>query len=100
MSQSKPEQPPGMSRMMWLGKVFDLVQWVVLLLGIVAILRWGVLPIATEIKGTSTSFDFSFGLTLSLAVNLALGGGLILSEVDRRAVKKKLTSQRAGEHRR
>lgn len=57
---------------------------------IIAILRLGVLPIVEEVAGENTTFEFSFVVNISIALNIMLGVALTFSEVGRRRANKEL----------
>lgn len=89
------DEPDDATKLLYiLTLAFRLMRVAIFLLGALAITRWGLLPIVKVVAGTDTNFNFSFGVNISIFLNVALGGGLVLSEVERRKGKKELDSRR------
>jgi hypothetical protein len=90
-SRGVPENFTAVVTLTW---IFRVVFAAVMIAGIILVIRMGLVPLAHEIKGTNTTFNFSFGITISLILNLGLAAGLLASEVDRRGANRELRNTR------
>jgi hypothetical protein len=52
-------------------------------------------PIARDIAGQTTDFNFNMGLEVSIGLNVVLGGAAAAAEVGRRRTRRRLTEMEA-----
>ena len=83
--------PPKAAVTMYLSTyIYRLLVIVLVFGGAILFVRWAFLPLARVIVGRTTTFEFSFGVNVSLALNVALGVALGASEVGRRRANREL----------